>query len=253
MEIIKTIILGIIEGLTEFIPVSSTAHLLLAQKLLGITDSPFSEAFAICIQSGAILAAIFYFWNVVWDNLSLVLKIIVGFLPTGIIGLALYPFIKGFLSNNMIIAFALIIGGILLIAISGISKTADTTEKIKNISYKEAFYIGCAQVFSVIPGVSRSGATLIGGTLAGIPRNTIVAFSFLLGIPTIIGASLVEMRHVHGLTHHDWGLIALGTLVAFIVAITTIRFVINILNKKPLSWFGWYRIAIGVVALIMLR
>lgn len=251
--LIKTIILGIIEGLTEFIPVSSTAHLLLAEKVLGIVDSPFSQAFAICIQSGAILAAVWYFWNTVWSNRSIILKIIVGFIPTGIVGVLLYPLIKSFLSSNLIIALALIIGGIFLIAISPIESDEQLAEKVRTISYKDAFLIGCAQVFSVIPGVSRSGATLIGGTLLGIPRTTIVAFSFLLGIPTILGASLVEIRHVSGLTHHEWLLVAIGTAVAFAVAMATIKFFINLLTKKPLSWFGWYRIAIGVVALLLLK
>jgi len=252
MEIIKTIILGIVEGLTEFIPVSSTAHLLIVEQLLGISSTAvFWQAFSICIQSGAILAAIWYFWDVVWSHRSLILKIIVGFIPTGIVGIALYPFIKDALGNNTIIGVALIVGGILLISLRPIKD--GEKEKIETVTYKQAFLIGCAQVFSVIPGMSRSGSTLIGGTWLGIPRSTIVSFSFLLGIPTILGASVVEMRHVHGITHHEWELIVLGSVVAFIVALATIRFFINILTKKPLSWFGWYRIAIGVLALFLLK
>jgi undecaprenyl-diphosphatase len=249
MEIIKTIILGIVEGLTEFIPVSSTAHLLLTERILGIPDSTFWEAFTVCIQSGAIVAAIWYFWDVVWSHRSLILKIIVGFIPTGIVGVLLYPLIKSFLSNNTIIAIALIVGGILLITLSPI----EDTEKIEAVSYRQAFLIGVAQIFSVIPGMSRSGSTLIGGTWLGIPRSTIVSFSFLLGIPTILGASVIELRHVHGLTHHEWILIALGSIVAFIVALSTIKFFITVLTKKPLSWFGWYRIAIGIIALLILK
>ncbi len=249
VTIIRTIILGIVEGLTEFIPVSSTAHLLLTERILGIVDSPFWEAFSICIQSGAILAAIWYFWPVVMKHLSLIMKIIVGFIPTGIVGILLYPVIKGFLSNNTIIAIALIVGGILLIII----RPVEHVERIESVTYKEAFLIGIAQVFSVIPGMSRSGSTLIGGTWLGIPRSTIVSFSFLLGIPTILGASAVELRHVHGLTHNELGVIILGSVVAFVVALATIRFFITLLTKKPLAWFGWYRIAVGILALILLR
>lgn len=249
VTLIQTIILGIIEGLTEFVPVSSTAHLLLTEHLFGITPSSFWQAFSICIQSGAILAAVLYFWSTVWSHRSLILKIIVGFIPTGIVGVLLYPLIKGFLESNTLIAIALIIGGVLLITLSPV----EATEQIEHVSYKQAFWIGVAQIFSVIPGVSRSGATLIGGTWLGIPRSAIVSFSFLLGIPTILGASVVEMHHITGITFGQWGLIVLGSFVAFMVALLTIKFFISILTNKPLAWFGWYRIAIGVVALLLLR
>jgi undecaprenyl-diphosphatase len=251
MEIIKTIILGVVEGLTEFIPVSSTAHLLIVEQLLGISSTSFWQAFTVCIQSGAILAAIWYFWDVVWSHLSLILKIVVGFIPTGIVGIALYPLIKEALSNNTIIGLALVIGGILLVTLHPMEEKS--LEKIETVTYKQAFLIGVAQVFSVIPGVSRSGSTLIGGTWLDIPRSTIVTFSFLLGIPTIIGAGVVEMRHITGITHHEWMLILVGSAVAFVVALATIRFFINLLTKKPLAWFGWYRIAIGVLALLLLK
>ena len=153
---------------------------------------------------------------------------------------------------------ALIVGGVLLIIIKPIDQPASEglagiTERIETVSYKEAFLIGIAQCFSVIPGMSRSGSTLIGGTWLGIPRSTIVSFSFLLGIPTILGASVVELHHVHGLTHHELLIIAIGSIIAFAVALATIRFFIELLTKKPLSWFGWYRIAIGVIALLVLK
>jgi undecaprenyl-diphosphatase len=155
------------------------------------------------------------------------------------------------LSNNTIIGIALIIGGVLLITLRPVA--SDIAIAAEDVTYKQAFLIGIAQVFSVIPGMSRSGSTLIGGTWLGIPRSTIVTFSFLLGIPTILGASVVEMRHVHGITHHQWFLILLGSVVAFAVALATIRFFIQLLTKKPLSWFGWYRIVIGIIALLLLK
>lgn len=248
--IIKSIILGLVEGLTEFIPVSSTAHMLLVEHLLGIAaDSNFWQTFTICIQSGSILAAVWFFWGTVWSNRSLIGKVIVGFIPTGIAGLLLYPLVKTFFASTVIIAIALIVGGVLLITLSPV----EATERLEEVSYKEAFWIGVAQIFSIIPGMSRSGATLIGGTWLGIPRSAIVAFSFLLGIPTILGATVVQLRHVHGIVGHEWLLIAIGTVVAFLVAILTIKYFINLLTKKPLTWFGWYRIAIGIVTLILLR
>ncbi len=247
--IIQTIILGIVEGLTEFIPVSSTAHLLLTGKLLGIPDGQFIEALSICIQSGAILAAVFYFSRLILKNKELIGKVVVGFIPTGIAGLLLYPLIKSFLGSTAIIGSALILGGIGLLLI----KPVDEPTTPADITYKQAFWIGLIQIASFIPGISRAGATLIGGTLLKIPRTTIVTFSFLLAIPTILGASVVEIRHVHDIAPSEWGFIVLGTVVSFAVALLTIKFFMNLLTKKPLSWFGWYRIVIGIIVLISVQ
>ncbi len=247
--IIHTFILGIIEGLTEFIPVSSTAHLLITGHILGMPTDQFLEALSICIQSGAILAAVFYFWKLVFKNKSLFGKVIVGFIPTGIAGLLLYPVIKSLLGSTAIIGVALIIGGIGLLLIKPVDEPTAPTD----VTYKQAFWIGLMQIFAFIPGISRAGATLIGGTLLRIPRATIVTFSFLLAIPTILGASVVEIRHVTGISGGQWTLIAFGTIVAFVTALFTIKFFINLLTKKPLSWFGWYRIAIGLVVLLFIK
>ncbi len=242
----QAIFLGIIEGITEFIPVSSTAHLLLAGQMTGLTNGPFLEALSISIQSGAILAAVWYFWNTVWKQRTLIPKVIVAFLPTALVGLLLYPYIKTLFSSTLVIAFALILGGIGLILIKPNDENVDTA----SISYKQAFLIGLSQLFSFIPGVSRAGATLIGGSLLAIPRSIIVPFSFLLAIPTILGATAVEALHVEKLPINEWVAIGLGALVAFIVALFTIRFFIRILSTKPLSWFGWYRIVLGIVVLL---
>jgi undecaprenyl-diphosphatase len=247
--ILHTLILGIVEGLTEFIPVSSTAHLLLTGHILGIPDGAFIEVLSICIQSGAILAAIFYFWSVVWKQKSLIWKVLVGFIPTGIIGITLYPFIKELLGSTAVIGIALIIGGAGLLLI----KPVDDERTIAEVSYKQAFWIGLMQTLSFVPGISRAGATLIGGTLLKIPRATIVSFSFLLAIPTILGASAVEARHVTGITGGQWALIGFGTIVSFAVALCTIKFFIRLLTQKPLAWFGWYRICIGIIVLLLLN
>jgi undecaprenyl-diphosphatase len=246
MGIIHLIILSIVEGLTEFIPVSSTAHILLTGRLLHIPSSSFLEAFSIAIQSGAILAAVFYFWKTVWNNLNLIPKVIVAFIPTGIAGILLYPVIKPLFDNTMTMAIALIIGGIFLLFL----KPVDTTVSVKEISYKQAFLIGLIQIASFIPGTSRAGATLIGGTLIKIPRTLIVTFSFLLAIPTILGASVVEVRNVSTLTSQEYFYIAIGVLLSFVIALMTINFFINVLTKKPLSYFGWYRIVVGILVLI---
>jgi len=245
--IIKTIILGLVEGLTEFIPVSSTAHLLLVGQIITIPEH-LLEVLSISIQTGAILAAVWYFWNTIWNNMSLIPKVLVGFIPTGIAGILLYPIIKPLFSSTTTIALALIIGGVILILI----RPNDTQNDVQEISYRQALLIGIAQIFSFIPGVSRAGSTLIGGTLLGIPRSVIVSFSFLLAIPTILGASVIELRNTPVLTSSEWQLIAIGTAVSFVVGLFAIRFFITILTKKPLSWFGWYRILIGILVLLFL-
>ncbi len=245
--IIQTIILGIVEGLTEFIPVSSTAHLLLVGKAISIPQN-LNETLSISIQAGAILAAIVYFWKTICGNLSLIPKIILGFIPTALAGVFLYPYIKPLFGNTAIIAYALILGGIALILI----KPKDTNEKIESISYKNSFLIGLMQIFSFIPGMSRAGSTLIGGTLLKIPRQDIVSFSFLIAIPTILGASFIEIINTQSLVNENLELIILGSMVSFIVAIFSIRFFIKFLTTKPLSYFGWYRILIGIIVLILI-
>ncbi|HEY0979882.1 MAG TPA: undecaprenyl-diphosphate phosphatase [Candidatus Paceibacterota bacterium] len=242
-----TIILGIIEGLTEFIPVSSTAHLLLAGRIITVPQA-FLEVLSISIQSGAILAAAWYFWGTVWNNRSLIPKVIVGFIPTAIAGVLFYPLIKPLLSSSLVIAWALIIGGILLILI----RPHDTQAPVESISYKQALAIGLMQIFAFIPGLSRAGSTLIGGTLVQIPRQIIIGFSFLIAIPTIVGASAVELKNAPMLSANEWQLVALGSVVAFAVALLSIRFFITLLTKKPLSWFGWYRIALGILVLLFI-
>lgn len=243
-----TIILGIVEGLTEFAPVSSTAHILVAGKILGVSSSVFFTIFTVAIQSGAILAAVVFFWKTVLKNLSLIPKVIVGFIPTAIVGLLIHSYISALFAHTWVIAVMLILGGIVFLFL----KPNDSPVELVTISYKEAFLIGCAQILALIPGVSRSGATLIGGTMLKIPRSHIVAFSFLLGIPTILGASVVELHSAPTLSGSQWFLIALGTLVAFITALLTIKWFIALLTKKPLSWFGWYRIIFGVLILIFI-
>lgn len=245
---LHSLLLGLVEGLTEFAPVSSTAHILLAAKVFSIKNSDFFAVFTVAIQSGAILAAVVYFWNTLWSNLSLIPKVIVGFLPAAAVGLLLHKTITSLFSSTWIIGATLILGGIVFLFLRPI----DTNVEVKSISYTQAFLIGCTQIVAMIPGVSRSGATLIGGTLLNIPRAQIVAFSFILGIPTILGATAVELHSLPAISSHEWSLIVVGTIVAFISALATISWFMKLLTKKPLSWFGWYRIVLGMLVLIFL-
>lgn len=241
-----SIILGIVEGLSEFAPISSTAHILLSGAALSIQASDFFSVFVVAIQSGAIVAAIIYFWSTILNRLSIIPKIAVGFLPTAVVGLLFHSFISTLFANNIIIAIALIVGGIIFLFL----KPIDTDSDVSTISYKQAFLIGCAQLFAFIPGMSRSGSTLIGGTLLRIPRGHIVAFSFILGIPTILGASVVQIQSIPPLSNSQWTLITVGSLTAFVTALLTMKWFITLLTKKPLSWFGWYRIILGIIVLI---
>jgi undecaprenyl-diphosphatase len=249
LTFLKSIILGIVEGLTEFAPVSSTAHILISGKLLSIRSSEFFNLFTIAIQSGAIIAAVFFFFRTILKNLTLIPKIIVGFIPTAIAGILIQPFLSKIFASTYIIGITLIIGGVIFLFI----RPNEEETHIKDISYKNAFIIGLTQILAFIPGVSRSGATLIGGTALKIPRDQIVVFSFLLGIPTILGASVVELNSIPKITFSEWLLILLGAITAFVTAILTIKWFIKILTKKPLSWFGWYRIVVGIIVLFFIK
>ncbi len=247
LTLLLTILIGTVEGLTEFIPVSSTAHILIVGKLFHIPTSAFFTTFTVAIQTGAILAAVAFFWKTLWTDKTLILKVIVGFLPTAVVGITIHSFIEKLFSSTLVIAIALIGGGIALLLIQ-----PNDVDSSSPLSYREAFIIGCTQILAFIPGVSRAGATLIGGTLLKIPRKNIVTFSFLLGIPTIIGAGAVSLQTLPEISFPQLQILALGTLVAFIVALSTIKIFLELLTKQPLKWFGYYRILAGALLLLLL-
>lgn len=251
MNILHAIILGIIEGLTEFLPISSTAHLIVANRLLAIPLTDFVKSFDIIIQLGAILAVvILYIRRLLFDRPTLY-RIIVAFIPTALIGFFLYPFIKNNLLENMrLIAFALVIGGIIMIIFEQTKKS----EKIeKHISYYRALLIGVFQSLAIIPGISRSGATIIGGQSLGISRKTIVEFSFLLAIPTMLAATGLDViKNDFNFTSSEWSLLAVGFITAFITALLAVRFFLRYIEKHSFSAFGWYRIIIGLLILFFL-
>lgn len=251
MNILQAIILGIVEGLTEFLPISSTAHLIIANRLLAIPLTDFVKSFDIIIQLGAILAVvILYIRQLLLDRPTLY-RIIVAFIPTAIIGFFLYPFIKNNLLENMkLIAFALVIGGVIMIIFEHTRKS-DKTEK--HISYFRALLIGIFQSLAIIPGVSRAGATIIGGQSLGISRKTIVEFSFLLAIPTMVAASGLDIiKSDFSFSTSEWGLLATGFVTAFITALLAVQFFLRYIEKHSFSAFGWYRIIIGLLILFFL-
>jgi len=248
MSYIQSLILGIIEGLTEFLPISSTAHLMLAGDFLNIPSTEFVKSFNIFIQLGAILAVVILYFKRIISNWSLVKKIAIAFIPTAIIGLALYQVVKVYLlGNNYIAATALLIGGIILILFE---KKFYTKDKILSldISYRQAFIIGCCQALAIIPGVSRAGATIVGGLAQKIERKVMVEFSFMLAIPTMAAAvGLDLLKSAWGFSRPEISLLALGFIMAFITAIVGVKFFIKFVQNNNFIPFGWYRIILSLV------
>lgn len=249
MTIIDSIILGIIEGATEFLPISSTGHLILGGRVLGIPETDFLKSFEIIIQLGAIAAVLVVFWSSFWkpDNLK---KIIVGSLPTAFIGFGFYKIIKNnLLGSEMVVLWALLLGGLFLILFELFYRGPDVPEEeIQDITYGQAFYVGIFQALAVIPGVSRSAASIIGGLALGIPRKTIVQFSFMLAVPTILGATGLDIvQSEHLFTKNDYVLLGIGFVTAFIVAIAAIKFLIRYVQKNNFMPFGVYRVVLALL------
>ncbi len=249
MDLIHSIILGFVEGLTEFLPVSSTGHLILAGDLLRLANDDFLKSFEIVIQLGAILAVLFFYWKSFW-KLPNLKKIIVGSIPTAVIGFGLYKIIRhNLLGSESVVLWALLLGGITLIIFEMIYKGPDVAEeKTSEITYPQAFSIGIFQCLAVIPGVSRSAATILGGLLLGIPRKTIVEFSFLLAVPTIAGASGLDIvKNPEIFSNGNIGILLVGLLVSFIVALITIKFFLSYIRRHDFKIFGVYRILLALL------
>jgi len=264
-DLITAIILGIVEGVTEFLPVSSTGHLILASALLGY-NSEYWALFNIVIQLGAILAIVALYWRTFWAVVQGLLKfdpvsvrfvrnILVAFLPAAVIGLALHKQIEKLLGSPLTVAVALIVGGIAIIGIERTVKEGDV-KGVADIPLPKVIGIGFIQCLAMIPGVSRSGATILGALSLGVERRTAAEFSFFLAIPTMLGATVLELvtkRHeLTASSHVGMGLIAIGFVVAFFVALLVVRWFVGLVGRTGFSPFGWYRIAVGVVAMVFL-
>lgn len=254
MSIFQSIIFGIVEGLTEFLPVSSTAHLDLVRYFLSIPASPFIKSFEIIIQLGAIMAVVVLYFKKL-QSLKVLRAIIISFIPTGIVGFTIYSFIKSYLlGNTFIIALALFIGGVGIVLFEKYSITdAEDDRDIESLSVKELLYLGTAQALAVIPGVSRSGAVIIFGRAIRIPRKLITEFSFLLAVPTI-GAATVYDIYKNGLSFSgsEWLNLLLAFIVSFVVAYFVIKMFLDYIRTHSFSVFGWYRIILGIAMFIVL-
>ncbi len=252
MTTYEAIILGIIEGLTEFLPISSTGHMIIVTALLGMEPDEFVKMFTVNIQFGAILSVVVLYRKKFIQSLNFYYKLFIAFIPAAVFGVLLDKQIDALLGSVEAVAIALLLGGIVLLFIDKLF-AENETEGEKEISYLTAFKIGLFQVISMIPGVSRSGATIIGGLTQKLNRKQAAEFSFFLAVPTMAAATCYKlMKNYTLIDSSNIGLLLIGNAVAFIVAMIAIKAFIGILNKYGFRWFGIYRIIIGAVIIILL-
>ncbi|MBH0114178.1 undecaprenyl-diphosphate phosphatase [Novosphingobium sp. YJ-S2-02] len=263
---LTAILLGIVEGLTEFLPVSSTGHLILATRLFGYDAAQWST-FNIVIQLGAILAVIVQFWRTFWAvgtgllkfepvSLRFVRNVLLAFIPSAVLGLALKDYIDILLGSPNVVGWALIIGGIAILVIERIAKPGPLTG-VAELPARQCVGVGLAQCLAMVPGVSRSGATIMGALAMGVERRTAAEFSFFLAVPTMMGATTLELWGARdalmaGSGPVGWGEIAIGFVVSFIVALVVIKAFMAFVSRSGFSPFAWYRIVAGTLALVLL-
>lgn len=255
MNIIQTIILAIVEGITEFLPVSSTGHMILASTIMKLQESEFTKTFEISIQLGAIMAIVIMYIRRFLQGITIYLKLAVAFFPTGVVGLLAYHFIKTYLFNSTVVATSLIVGGIILVLIDRrVDRSETRLVTLENIPYKNAFLIGLIQCFSMVPGVSRAAATIIGGIFNGLDKKQAMEFSFLLAVPTMAAATGYDLLKtpVH-FTGNEVMLLAIGLAVAFVVAWVAVKAFLKFVENYGFKYFGYYRIIIGILFLLFIR
>jgi undecaprenyl-diphosphatase len=253
VSIFQAIIIAIIEGITEFLPVSSTGHMIITQQLLGVGNDAFVKAFIVNIQFGAILSVVILYWKRFFQDLDFYFKLFAAFLPSAILGVLLNDLIDSLLESATTVAVSLLIGGVVLVFIDKVLNPA----KEVVITFPKALIIGLAQCVSMIPGVSRSAATIIGGMTQGLTRKQAAEFSFFLAVPTMFGASALKLykgfsEHPHVFQGNNLFVLFIGNAVAFVVAMIAIRFFVGYLTKHGFRVFGWYRIILGGILLILL-
>ena len=256
MEILHAIILSVVEGITEFLPVSSTGHMIITSHLMHIPQTEFLKTFEIAIQLGAIMAVFSRYWRVFLLDWEVVTKLTAAFVPTALVGLVLYKMIKKVLMGNAwVVVWALLVGGVLIILFEHFYKEKRATvNDLKHITYTQAMLIGLCQALAVVPGVSRSAATILGGLMLGVGRATIVEFSFLLAVPTMLAATVLDIyKSTAVLKSSDWGILGIGFMVAWLVAWITVRFFIKYVQQHNFTAFGVYRIAIALVLMVLFK
>lgn len=253
MSIFEAIIIAIVEGLTEYLPVSSTGHMIIVEWLLKLQNTDFLKLFTVAIQLGAIMAVVVLYYKKFLQSFDFYLKLAVAFIPAGIFGFLLNDIIDELLESPLTVGISLLVGGIILLFTDKWFVNNPTEER--EVTYMEAFKIGFFQVISLIPGVSRSGATIIGGLSQRLSRKQAAEFSFFLAVPTMLAATgykLLKHFKTSGINEEELKLLSIGNLVAFIIAIIAIKGFIGILNKFGFKPFGWYRIIVGILIIATL-
>ena len=264
-DLLTAALLGVVEGVTEFLPVSSTGHLILATKLLGY-DAQRWALFNVVVQLGAIAAVVVLYWRTFWTvavgllrwqsgSVRFVRNLLIAFIPAAVVGLVLHKKVEALLGNATVVAVALIVGGIAILLVERFARPG-TTKGIADVPLATAAGIGVVQCLSMVPGVSRSGATILGGVALGVERRTAAEFSFFLAVPTMLGASAVELwgaRHTLAAGQGvDAAAMAVGLLVAFVVALAVVRGFVALVGRHGFAPFAWYRIIAGGLALMAL-
>jgi len=257
MNLIHAIILAVIEGLTEFLPVSSTGHMIIGSTAMGIASHPFVKVFTVAIQFGAILSVVVLYWRRFFQNFNFYVRLLVAFLPAAVFGLLLKKHIDALLENIVVVALALVAGGVVFLFLDGyFANRSQRNTSVDDITLPRALKIGFFQVISMIPGVSRSAATIIGGLTQGLSPATAAEFSFFLAVPTMFAAtckSLWDYVKDEGgaFSQHDMMMLAVGNVVGFVVAMIAIKAFIRFLTRHGFKVFGYYRIAVGLIILIL--
>lgn len=253
MSIPESIILAIIEGITEFLPVSSTGHMIIGSSLMGIADDPFTKMFTVAIQFGAILSVVVLYWKRFFQSWTFYFKILMAFIPAVVFGLLLKDTIDALLERVDVVGYALLAGGIFFLFIDRLFDTEHLIDQ--EITYPKAFKIGIFQVIAMIPGVSRSAATIIGGLSQKLNKKTAAEFSFFLAVPTMFGATLLSMFNFYrdggSFGETEVSALVVGNIVAFLVAMAAIKSFIAFLTRHGFKLFGYYRIVVGSIILIL--
>lgn len=254
MDLLHSIIIAIIEGITEFLPISSTGHMILASSAMHISESEFVKTFEIAIQLGAILAIAFMYIKRFFRGIDIYIKLFIAFVPTAIVGFTAYKFIKGYLFNPVVVSVSLIVGGIVLVWIDKwMLNKKSNIESVEKIANKNAFFIGLIQCISMVPGVSRAAATIIGGVLNKLDKKQATEFSFLLAVPTMFAATGYDLLKTPvSFSSYEIMLLLVGLVVAFITAWFAVKIFLKIVENYGFKYFGYYRILLGIIFLIFM-
>jgi undecaprenyl-diphosphatase len=255
MDFLHAIIFGLVEGITEFLPISSTGHLMLTAQVMGLGQTEFLKTFEIAIQLGAILSVVLLYWRSLLVDMEIAKRVIAAFLPTAVLGLLFYKIVKRYLlASTHVVLWSLFLGGILLIIFEIVHRPRDERiDDLASIPYPTALLIGLFQSVAMIPGVSRSAATIVGGLILGLKRKTIVEFSFLLAVPTMLAATCLDLyKNATSFSMEQLGFLLVGFIVSFIAALAAVKFLLNFIKHHTFISFGIYRVGLAVIFWVLL-